>query len=87
MYSMRSPYYFDATRNDMYGVAITRVTLAKIQNSLVALPSLPEQKRIVAKIDQLMGLCDSLEQSIQQNQQFTQELMQVALREALEARE
>lgn len=87
MYSMRSPYYYDATRNDMYGVAITRVTLAKIQNSLVALPPLPEQQRIVAKIDQLMKICDELEQSIQQNQQYTQELLQVALREALEPKE
>ena len=30
----------------------------------VPLPPLPEQHRIVAKIDQLMALCDTLEQQI-----------------------
>jgi hypothetical protein len=31
-----------------------------------------------------MKLCDKLEKSIQQNQKYTQELLQVALKEALE---
>jgi len=84
MYSMRSPYFYDATRKDMYGVAITRVTLEKIQNSLLTVPPLSEQYRIVTKIEQLMKLCDKLEQTIQQNQTYTQELLQVALKEALE---
>jgi len=84
MYSMRSPYYYEATRNDMFGVAITRVTLEKIQNSILALPPLPEQIRIATKIEQLMTLCDELEQSVQQSQKYTQELLQVALKEALE---
>ena len=33
-----------------------------------------------------MKICDDLEQSIQQNQKYTQELLQVALKEALEPR-
>ena len=55
-----------------------------IDNIIIPLPPLPEQNRIVAKIEQLMKLCDELEQGIQQNQKYTQELLQVALREALE---
>jgi type I restriction enzyme S subunit len=31
---------------------------------LFALPPLPEQHRIVARIDQLMALCDTLDQQI-----------------------
>jgi type I restriction enzyme S subunit len=84
MYAMRSPYFYDATRNDMFGVAITRVTLEKIQNSSFALPPLQEQNRIVSKIEQLMTICDELEQTIQQNKKYTQELLQVTLKEALE---
>lgn len=34
--------------------------------------------------EQLMTLCDELEQSIQQNQKYTQELLQVVLKETLE---
>lgn len=49
-----------------------------------ALPPFREQNLIVRKIEQLMTLCDELEQSIQQNQKYTQELVQVALKEALE---
>ncbi|EKD28894.1 MAG: Type I restriction-modification system, S subunit [uncultured bacterium] len=35
-----------------------------VKNQAVPLPPLAEQKRIVAKIDQLMALCNSLEQEI-----------------------
>jgi type I restriction enzyme S subunit len=49
-----------------------------------ALPPFREQHRIATKIEQLMKLCDKLEKSIQQNQKYTQELLQVALKEALE---
>ena len=58
---MRSPLIYKGIRNDMSGVAITRVTLTKINDVIVPLPPLAEQKRIVAKIDQLMALCDKLE--------------------------
>ncbi len=50
----------------------------------IPLPPLNEQQRIVAKVEQLMKLYDDLEQSIQQNQKYTQDLLQVALKEALE---
>lgn len=36
----------------------------KIKKVIVPLPPLPEQHRIVAKVDQLMTLCDQLEQQI-----------------------
>jgi len=50
----------------------------------IPLPPISEQYRIVTKIEKLMTLCDELEQSVQQNQKYTQELLQVALKEALE---
>ena len=48
------------------------------------MPPFAEQNRIIYKIEQLMRVCKALEQSIQQNQKYTQELLQVALKEALE---
>lgn len=84
MYVMRSPVYYDSTRNNMYGVALTRVTLAKINNSIIPLPPLSEQQRIVAKLDELMAYCDALEVSIKESQQQNELLLQQVLREALE---
>ena len=61
---MRSPLFYESIRNDMSGVAITRVTLSKIYSVLIPLPPLAEQKRIVAKVDAIMTLCDALEQQL-----------------------
>ena len=53
-------------------------------NFLVALPPSDEQNKIVKGVENLMKLCDELEQAIRQNQKYTQDLLQVALKEALE---
>ena len=56
----------------------------KLKNIICPLPPLPEQHRIVAKVESLMRLCDELEASIRQNQSYTEQLLQAALREALQ---
>lgn len=56
--------------------------IAKIQP--IPIPPINEQSRILLKVEQFMTLCDELEQSIQQNQKYTKELLQVTLKEALE---
>jgi type I restriction enzyme, S subunit len=48
------------------------------------LPPMSEQTRIVNKIEQLMKICDELEQTIQQNQKHAQDLLQVVLKEILD---
>jgi type I restriction enzyme S subunit len=60
------------------------LNMSDIKNYIFPFPPLNEQRRIVSKIDQLMKLCDELEQSIHYNLKYTQELLQVALKEALE---
>ena len=40
------------------------ISMADINSFYVPLPPQPEQHRIVAKVDQLMGLCDTLEERI-----------------------
>ena len=47
----------------IYGTAIPYIRLGNIQNYYVALPPLTEQKRIVAKIEELLPLIDRYEQA------------------------
>jgi len=46
------------------------------------LPPFNEQKRIVAKVDKLMKLCDELESQLAQSKQENEQLMQAVLQEA-----
>ncbi|MBU0986924.1 MAG: restriction endonuclease subunit S [Proteobacteria bacterium] len=57
----------------------------KIYPLLVPLPPLSEQKRIVAKIDQLMALCDELETSLSKSQTDCNRLMEAAVGKILAA--
>lgn len=58
-----------------------------VLNTYFPLPPQKEQNRIVTKIEQLMKLCDELVHTIQQNQNYTQKLLQVALKEALDLKQ
>jgi type I restriction enzyme S subunit len=46
---------------------VKNINSKEIANLLIPLPPLPEQHRIVTKIDQLMKMCDQLEQQIEQS--------------------
>lgn len=61
VYFMRSPLFYEQARSEMKGAAITRLTLKLIQSARIPVPPLAEQKRIVARVDQLMALIDELE--------------------------
>jgi type I restriction enzyme S subunit len=56
-----------------------------LEQFIIPLPPLPEQQRIVEKLDELMRMCDELEQSIKASQGQNEKLLQQVLREALEA--
>ena len=52
---------YDEIRLLAEGAAQPNLNVGKIKETLVPLPPLSEQHRIVAKIDQLMARCDELE--------------------------
>lgn len=52
----------DQVRAQSHGLAMLHMTKAKMERWPVLLPPLAEQKRIVAKVDQLMAMLDDLEQ-------------------------
>ena len=63
------------------------INLGILNNLLIPTPPLPEQKAIVAKLDELMAYCDSLEENIKNSQTQNEMLLQQVLREALEPKE
>lgn len=57
----------------------------KLANTLIPLPPLEEQKRIVAKVNQLMALCDELETKLRQTEADSARLMKAAIRHVLDS--
>jgi type I restriction enzyme S subunit len=84
---LRSPFFYDQMRGFMKGAAITRVTLKRMAPALVSLPPLAEQHRIVAKVDELMALCDRLEASLAPGEDTRCRLLDALLAEALASAE
>ncbi len=62
-----------------------RIDTDKLLSLVIALPPFAEQKRIVAKVDQLMALCDELEAKLNQAQQHSEKLMEATVRQLLVA--
>ena len=65
-YFMRSSYFQSEAWNRSSSTTISILNKGKWETIPVPLPPLAEQKRIVAKVDQLMALCDKLENQIDQ---------------------
>ena len=64
VYIMRSDMFYKTIRSQMKGTGITRITLKQIEPLLIPLPPLAEQKRIVAKIEELLPLCEKMKQQV-----------------------
>lgn len=67
-----------------YGAGKPGLNLDNIRSLSVPLPPLTEQHRIVAKVDELMSLCDQLEDSLVKGEQTRSKLLEAVLHEALE---
>jgi type I restriction enzyme S subunit len=59
------------------------LSVGKIREIDIPLPPLPEQLRIVAKVDELMALCDQLEASLTTAQTEASRLLESVLHNAL----
>jgi type I restriction enzyme S subunit len=64
---------------------LASINMTQLRNCVLPIPPLNEQKRIVAKVDQLMALCDDLEAKLQKSQKRNDRLMEAAVAEMLAA--
>ena len=65
VYAIRSPFVQSQIVNTTKGSAIRRITITTINNLIIPIPPLEEQKRIVAKLDELFELIDELDNNKQ----------------------
>jgi type I restriction enzyme, S subunit len=65
---LRSRTLLSQYRGFSLGSAVQRLNIAHVRALAIPLPPLAEQKRIVAKVDELMALCDRLEAQQQERE-------------------
>lgn len=66
------------------GSAQPKMNQAKMNSIPIAIPPLNEQKRIVEKVDKLMGLCDELEAKLRKAREDSEKLIEMVVRGLLE---
>ena len=63
---LRSPYFLEYVTKRSYGMKMPRLGTKDLESARIPLPPLAEQKRIIAKVDELMALCDQLEAQLKE---------------------
>ena len=63
---LRSPYFLTYVAKRSYGMKMPRLGTKDLESARIPRPPLAEQKRIVAKVDELMALCDRLEAQLKE---------------------
>jgi type I restriction enzyme, S subunit len=77
--ALRSPYLEGIVESGMRGQAYPAINDSEFAQLPLALPPLSEQHRIVAKVDELMALCDQLEAAQQERERRRDRLAAASL--------
>jgi type I restriction enzyme S subunit len=76
---LKSPYFIAYADGSTYGMNLPRLGTDSAREALFAFPPRREQSRIVAKVDELMALCDKLEAQQQERRKLQNNLRQSTL--------
>jgi type I restriction enzyme S subunit len=80
---MLSQIFVQQSINEDNRVAMPKINQAALSKILVAVPPLAEQHRIVAKVEEMLALCDRLEAQLATTKTESRRLLEAVLHEAL----
>lgn len=86
-YYLLTPYVNNSFKDLMVGFNSPSITNVQFEKSLLPLPPLSEQKRIVAEIEKQLAKTKQLKEHIIANQQATEQLLKALLHQAFEVEE
>ncbi|MBT2151634.1 restriction endonuclease subunit S [Pseudoalteromonas tetraodonis] len=84
---LRAPTFIGYVESVQTGVAYPAINDKQFFAGIIPIPPIEEQHRIVAKVDELMGLCDALEAQTENSITAHQTLVEVLLEALLKAPE
>lgn len=76
---LKSPEFIRYADDSTHGMNLPRLGTEKARMAVVPLPPLDEQHRIVAKVDELIGLCDAVERQAEDSLKAHQTLVETCL--------
>ena len=83
LYSLMDPNLMDRVQDKPVGMTVEHLRVGGVETLLVPLPPLAEQRRIVAKVEVLLALCDQLETQVLLEGSVKQRLLDALLRSTL----
>ena len=87
MLVLKTPYFLQYVNSKSYGVKMPRLGTDDARQACIPLPPLAEQRRIVARVDALMALCDALEARQAQRGEERRRLLNTLVNALLGARD
>jgi type I restriction enzyme, S subunit len=81
--ALNSPHCYEQSQHYTQGISNFDLGLTRMIKITVPIPPLTEQHRIVAKVDELMALCDQLEASLAAGDDTRRRLLDALLAEAI----
>ena len=76
---LKTPYFIEYANSSTHGMNLPRMGTDKAREALIPLVPINEQHRIVAKVDELMALCDQLEHQTEASLDAHQVLVETLL--------
>jgi type I restriction enzyme S subunit len=83
LHYLNSPSSIQLMMDSQVVAAQPNISLTNAREFPIPVPPLAEQSRIVAKVDELMALCDQLEDQLNTTQTESRRLLEAVLHEAL----